>query len=66
MSNVVYLWKRYEKIPPRDCFASPREIMELLKAFSRIESQVFRRMIIQLAREAGSCSRPSEPPKNSA
>jgi hypothetical protein len=65
-SNVVYLPTRLESkkqptLASRNGFASPREIFELLKAFSLIESPVFRRMIIQTAREASFCSRSGEP-----
>jgi hypothetical protein len=63
-SNVIYLRKRLDKMPPlserRDCFASIRETLKLLTAFARIESPVFRRMIINTAREAASFSCPPE------
>ena len=40
-SNVIYLRKWFEKTPPlseqRNCFASTRETLELLKAFSRLK-----------------------------
>jgi hypothetical protein len=70
-SNVVYLPKWFEREqprpePPRYCFASTRETSELLAAFSQIESPVYRRMIIETAREAVLASSPSEPPKNAA
>jgi hypothetical protein len=69
-SNVIYLRKWFEKTPPlseqRNCFASTRETLELLKAFSRIESAFLRGTIISAAREAAFAGSPSEPPKNSA
>jgi hypothetical protein len=54
-SNIVHLPTRFESkkqpsLANRNLFASPRENFELLKAFSRIESPIFRRMIIQMAR----------------
>ena len=61
-SNVVYLpiqfesKKKQRSLASRAGFASPRETLELLTAFSRIESPIFRRMIIQMAREAACCS----------
>lgn len=67
-SNVVYLWKWFESEKPRPeaSRTNPRETLELLAAFSRIESPAFRRMIIETAREASSCSSPSEPPRSTA
>jgi hypothetical protein len=48
--------KRFEKTPPldelRNCFASTRETLELLNAFSRIENPIIRSTIIRTAREA--------------
>jgi hypothetical protein len=45
-SNVIDLRKVFEKKPPlgepRKCFASTRETIELLQAFSRIESPFLR------------------------
>jgi hypothetical protein len=66
-SNVVYLPTRIESkkqpaLASRSSFASPRETFELLAAFSRIESPIYRKMIIQTAREANFCSRSGEPP----
>jgi hypothetical protein len=49
-SNVVYLpiqfesKKKQRSLASRAGFASPRETLELLTAFSRIESPIFRRM----------------------
>ena len=68
-SNVVYLPKWFEREQPRPelpryCFASTRETLELLAAFSRIESPVYRRMIIETAREAASYNSSSESPKS--
>ena|SRR6516162_5460125 len=64
MSNVIYLRQRFEKMPllskSHICFASTRETLELQAAFSRIESPLLRRMIINIAREVTSASR--EPP----
>ena len=68
-SNVVYLPKWFQREQPhleerRTCFASTRETLELLAAFSRIESPVYRRMIIETAREAASYNSSSESPKS--
>ena len=68
-SNVVYLWNRFVSEKPhleerRTCFASTRETLELRAAFSRIESPVYRRMIIETAREAASYNSSSELPKS--
>ena len=68
-SNVVYLWNRFVSEKPhlegrRTCFASTRETLELRAAFSRIESPVYRRMIIETAREAASYNSSSESPKS--
>jgi len=53
-SNVIYLRKWFEKTPPlseqRNCFASTRETLELLKAFSRIESAFLRGTIVRHGR----------------
>jgi len=53
-SNVIDLRKVFEKKPPlgepRKCFASTRETIELLQAFSRIESAFLRGAIINTAR----------------
>jgi hypothetical protein len=61
-SNVIYLRKWFEKTPPlseqRNCFASTRETLELLKAFSRIESAFLRGTIISAAREAAFAGSP--------
>jgi hypothetical protein len=70
-SNVLYLptwFKREQPLPesPRYCFPTTRETLELLAAFSRIESPVYRRMIIGTAPEAVLASSPSDPPKNAA
>ena len=63
-SNVIDLRKVFEKKPPlaepRKCFATTRETVELLQAFSRIESAFLRGAIIKTAREAASIiTRPS-------
>ena len=54
-SNVIDLREVLEKKPPvaerSKCFASTRETMELLQAFSRIESAFLRGAIIKTARE---------------
>ena len=70
-SNVIYPRKWFAQETshldaPRHCLASTREILELLAAFSRIESPVFRGMIIKTAREAASACPPRQPPKSSA
>jgi hypothetical protein len=68
-SNVIDLREVFEKKPPLErpqCFASTRETMELLQAFSRIESAFLRGAIIKTTREAASMLAPSEPPKSSA
>ena len=69
-SNVIDLRKVFEKKPPlgepRKCFASTRETIALLQAFSRIESAFLRGAIIKTAREAASMAAPSGPPKSSA
>lgn len=69
-SNVIDLREVLEKKPPvgerSKCFASTRETMELLQAFSRIESAFLRGAIIKTAREAASMAAPSGPPKSSA
>ena len=70
-SNIVYLPTWFEKEEPhpetrRYCFTSTRETFELLAAFSQIESPVFRRMIIEMARGAVRASGPGEPPKSTA
>ena len=69
-SNVIDLRKVFEKkLPigePRKCFASTRETIELLKAFSRVESAFLRSAIIKTTREAASMIAPGEPPKNTA
>ena len=51
---------------PRKCFASTRETIELLQAFSRIESPFLRGAIIKTAREAATIIAPTEPPKSTA
>jgi hypothetical protein len=50
----------------RNCFAGTLETLELLTAFARIENPVFRRMIINTAREGASFSCPTELPKSTA
>jgi hypothetical protein len=69
-SNVIDLRDVFEKKPPLGerpkCFASTRETMELLQAFSRIESPFLRGAIIKTAREAASMAAPNEPPKSTA
>lgn len=69
-SNVIDLRKVFEKKAPlgepRKCFASTRETIELLQAFSRIESAFLRGAIIKTAREAASIIAPTDPPKSSA
>ena len=69
-SNVIDLRKVFEKKPllgePRKCFASTRETIELLQAFSRIESPFLRGAIIKTAREAATIIAPTEPPKSTA
>ena len=64
-SNVIDLRKVFEKKPPlgepRKCFASTRETIELLQAFSRIESAFLRGAIINTAREAATIIEPTEP-----
>ena len=64
-SNVIDLRKVFEKKPPlgepRKCFASARETIELLQAFSRIESAFLRGAIINTAREAATIIAPTEP-----
>ena len=64
-SNVIDLRKVFEKKPPlsepRKCFASTRETIELLQAFSRIESSFLRSAIIKTAREAATIIAPTEP-----
>ena len=69
-SNVIDLRDVFEKKPPvgerPKCFASTRETMELLQAFSRIESPFLRGAIITTTREAASMIAPSEPPKSRA
>jgi hypothetical protein len=64
-SNVIDLRKVFEKkLPlgePRKCFASTRETIELLQAFSRIESAFLRGAIINTAREAATIIAPTEP-----
>ncbi len=55
----------FEKKPPlgepRKCFASTRETIELLQAFSRLESAFLRGAIINTAREAATIIAPTEP-----
>jgi hypothetical protein len=55
-ANIIYLRKWYEKTPRRgewrNCFASTRETLELLKAFLRIENPIIRSTAIRTAREA--------------
>jgi hypothetical protein len=62
---VIDLRKVFEKkLPlgePRKCFASTRETIELLQAFSRIESAFLRGAIINTAREAATIIAPTEP-----
>jgi hypothetical protein len=69
-SNVIDLRDVFEKRPPAGertrCFASTRETMELLQAFSRVESPFLRGAIIKTAREAASMMPPSKPPKSTA
>ncbi len=68
-SNVIDLRDVFEKKPASDrpkCFASTRETLELLQAFSRIESPFLRGAIIKTAREAASTFAPAGPPKSSA
>jgi hypothetical protein len=65
-SNVIDLRKVFEKKAPRKCFASTREAIELLQAFSRIESPFLRGAIIKTAREAATIIAPTEPPKSRA
>ena len=69
-SNVIDLrkWRDQTVASQRGrskCFASTREIQELLQAFTRIENSVFRAAIIRAARKTSSGS-PSEPPKSTA
>ena len=68
-SNVIDLRKVFEKKPASDrpkCFASTRETLELLQAFSRIESPFLRGAIIKTAREAACIIASTEPPKGRA
>lgn len=69
-SNVIDLRDVFEKKPPAGdrpkCFASTRETIELLQAFSRIESPFLRSAIIKTTREAASTFAPAGPPKSSA
>jgi hypothetical protein len=69
-SNVIDLRDVFEKKHPAGdrpkCFASTRETIELLQAFSRIESPFLRGAIIKTAREAASTFAPAAPPKSSA
>lgn len=69
-SNVIDLRELFEKKPrvaerPK-CFASTRETIELLQAFSRIESPFLRGAIIKTAREAAATFAPASPPKSRA
>jgi len=69
-SNVIDLrkWRDETAASQRaysKCFASTREIQELLQAFTRIESPLFRTAIIRTARKVSSDT-PSEPPKSTA
>ena len=69
-SNVIDLRKWRDETAASErahgkCFASTREIQELLRAFTRIESPLFRTAIIRAARKTCSDS-PSEPPKSTA
>ena len=70
-SNVVDLREVFEKKAPaaserQKCFASTRETIELLQAFSRIESPFLRGAIIKTAREAAATFAPAGPPKSRA
>jgi hypothetical protein len=69
-SNVIDLRDLFEKKPQADdrpkCFASTRETIELLQAFSRIESPFLRGALIKTAREAASTFAPASPPKSRA
>ena len=69
-SNVIDLRDVFEKKHPAGdrpkCFASTRETIELLQAFSRIESPFLRGAIIKTAREAASIIAPTDPPKSTA
>ena len=69
-SNVIDLRKVFENKPPpgepRKCFASTRETIELLQAFSRSESPFLRSAIIKTAREAACIIASTEPPKGRA
>jgi len=68
-SNVIDLRKWRDiaasEHPRSKCFATTREMQELLRAFTRIESPLFRTAIIRTARLASPDS-PSEPPKSTA
>ena len=75
-SNVIYLRKWHEKtspvsessdyFEPRNSYASTRETLELLQAFSQIENARVRSTIISLAGHDAASANPSEPPKHSA
>jgi hypothetical protein len=69
-SNVIDLRDVFEKKLPvgerPKCFATTRETIELLQAFSRIESPFLRSAIIKTAREAASMLVPAGPPKSRA
>ncbi len=69
-TNVIDLRDLFDKKPPvgdrPKCFASTRETIELLQAFSRIESAFLRGAIIKTAREAAATFAPADPPKSTA
>jgi hypothetical protein len=64
--NLVDLrdWRKRPPFEPRKtCFASTRETLALLQAFTAIESPLVRGEIIRAAENAAS-QQPSRPPKN--
>ena len=61
-SNVIEVRKWFERKPPKQ-FASTQETIEMLRAFTRIESPLLRSALIRTAREAAWVE---PPPTNSA
>ena len=68
-SNVIYHREWRDKPldePRRRCFASTREIRQLLQAFCAIESALVRAEIIRTVQDAAALGSVKRPPQNSA
>ena len=69
MCDVIYLRERRKEPisePRRRCFASTREVLQLLHAFSEIQSTLVRGEIIRTAQDAALLGSIGRPPKNTA